>query len=319
MSEHPGAGSRKPRPSDEDLNKALPRNTGGREARVGIFVIAGLLAFVTVLFLLTDPATMRGRYMLVTTVQDAGGIRRGDPVQMRGVIIGRINGFEMMSSGRVAVRMEVEGEWKIPNGSRTRLGASGLFGGRTMEVIPADASTYHASFDTLPGSDGGSGLLGNTDEIGEKATAVLTGLESLLADTTVAAMKGSATELEVLLTDLSAVTREQRSTLKRLTESLARSAVELEPAAAAGEDIARAITRADSAMAVLTETGRSLDEAAASLRSLLARIERGEGTLGKLATDDALYNNVSRAAESVAALVEDLKANPKRYINISIF
>lgn len=319
MSEHPGAGSRRPRPSDEDLNKALPRNTGGREARVGIFVIAGLLAFVTVLFLLTDPATMRGRYMLVTTVQDAGGIRRGDPVQMRGVIIGRINGFEMMSSGRVAVRMEVEGEWKIPDGSRTRLGASGLFGGRTMEVIPADASTYHASFDTLPGSDGGSGLLGNTDEIGEKATAVLTGLESLLADTTVAAMKGSATELEVLLTDLSAVTREQRSTLKRLTESLARSAVELEPAAAAGEDIARAITRADSAMAVLTETGRSLDEAAASLRSLLARIERGEGTLGKLATDDALYNNVSRAAESVAALVEDLKANPKRYINISIF
>ncbi len=48
---------------------------------------------------------MRGRYMLVTTVENAGGVRRGDPVEMRGVIIGRINGFEMMADGRVAVRL----------------------------------------------------------------------------------------------------------------------------------------------------------------------------------------------------------------------
>ena len=105
MTEKPSSGGHKPRPSDEDLSNALPRRTGSNEARVGIFVIFGLIALVAVLFLLTDPATMRGRYMLVTTVLDAGGVRRGDPVQMRGVIIGRINGFEMMPSGRVAVRL----------------------------------------------------------------------------------------------------------------------------------------------------------------------------------------------------------------------
>ncbi|HKJ03395.1 MAG TPA: MlaD family protein [Longimicrobiales bacterium] len=319
MTDQPSSGNHKPRPSDDELSKALPKNTGGREARVGIFVIFGMIALVAVLFLLTDPATMRGRYMLVTTVEDAGGVRRGDPVQMRGVIIGRINGFEMMPNGRVAVRLELEGEWKIPEGSRTELGSAGMFGGRTMEILPSDQTTYHQPFDTLPGSDGGLGLLGNAEALSAKADSVLSSLQSMMDAGTVASVQGSATELQTLLTDLSAMTREQRGTLKRLTESLANSAEGLEDAAAAGPDVARAIARADSAMAVLAETGRSLDQAASSLQTLLGRIERGEGTLGKLSTDDSLYTNMNRAAQSIAALVEDLKANPKKYINISIF
>lgn len=313
-----GGGGRA-RPSDEELTKALPRSTAGREARVGIFVLIGLIAFVGILFLLTDPATMRGRYMLVTTVEDAGGVRRGDPVQMKGVIIGRINRFDMMANGQVAMRLELEGEWKIPLGSQTKLGASGMFGGRTMEVIPTDATAFHQPGDTLPGSDGGTGLLGDAEVIGKKASSVLTQIETLLDDPTVASVQGSAAQLERLLTDLSLVTKEQRGSLKQLTESLARSAKDLEPAAAAGPDIARAIARADSAMEVLAKTGRTLDEAAASLRSILSRIERGEGTLGKLSTDDALYTNMNLAAESIAALVADLQANPKKYINVSIF
>jgi phospholipid/cholesterol/gamma-HCH transport system substrate-binding protein len=316
MTDQPSSPSRKPRPSDDELNKALPRNTGGREARVGIFVLAGLAAFVAVLFLLTDPATMRGRYMLVTTVADAGGVRRGDPVQMRGVIVGRINGFEMMHTGRVAIRMELEGEWQIPEGSRTELGSAGMFGGRTLEILPSDQTAYHEPFDTLPGADGGTGLLGNAEELSVKADSLLAGLNSLVDAPTVASVQRSAAELESLLTELSGVTREQRGTLKRLTESLANTAQDLE---GAGPDVARAIARADSAMAVLAETGRNLDLAAASLRTVLARIERGEGTLGKLSTDDALYTNMNRAAESIASLVEDLKANPKKYINVSIF
>jgi phospholipid/cholesterol/gamma-HCH transport system substrate-binding protein len=48
-------------------------------------------------------------------------------------------------------------------------------------------------------------------------------------------------------------------------------------------------------------------------------MDRGEGTLGKLARDDSLYLNMNRAAESIAALVDDIRANPRKYINVSIF
>lgn len=316
MIETPPSGARRPRLTDEELAKTAPKSTGGKDVSIGIFVVTGLLAFVFILFLLTDPATMRGRYMLVTTVADAGGVRRGDPVQMRGVIIGRINNFEMMADGRVAVRMELEGEWQIPEGSRAKLGASGLFGGRTMEIIPADGATFHQPFDTIPGGDGGTGLVGAADELAAKATAVLGGLEKLLADSTVASAQGSVGEMETLLTQLSAVVAEQRATLKSLTASLASSAESIEEAT---PDARRAIARADSAMAVLARTGENLDKAAVSLRGLLERMDRGEGTLGKLSRDEALYDNVNRAAESLASLLDDVRANPSKYIRVSIF
>ena len=42
---------------------------------------------------------------VLTAVTDAGGLRRGDPVQMRGVNIGRVVGFDMAPNG-VEIRLE---------------------------------------------------------------------------------------------------------------------------------------------------------------------------------------------------------------------
>ena len=80
-------------PTDAELLAAVPRKATGRQARLGLFVIVGLLSFVTVLYWMTDPATFRGRYMLVTTMEDAGGVRGGDPVSMKGIIICRVHDF----------------------------------------------------------------------------------------------------------------------------------------------------------------------------------------------------------------------------------
>lgn len=306
--------------SDEEILAAAPRGTGGKEAQVGVFVLFGLIAFVVILFWMTDPATLRGRYMLVTTVENAGGIRAGDPVQMHGVILGRVHDFEMVEAGRVDITMEIDGRWQVPVGSRTTMGAAGMFGGRTLEIVSSDASVYHADFDTLPGEGAVSeGLLGAVDVLSLQASSVLESIEGLLNPETVGSVQGSAQALQSLLSELSDVTREQRAALQDLTASLTGAAEGIEAASAAGPDIASAVARADSAMAVLTATGENLDAATESLRSVLARIDQGEGTLGRLSTDESLYVSLNTAAESLNTLLLDLQANPNKYINISIF
>ncbi len=316
MTDKPTANARH-RPTDEEILRASPAAARGRDARVGVFVLFGLVSVILVLFLLTDPATLRGRYLLVTEVPDAGGIRRGDPIQMRGVNVGRVNAFEMEKSGRVAISMEMEGQWKIPDDSRTVLGASGIFGGRTLDVVPGTSASVMAAGDTIPGSEGGGeGLLGSMDALSEQAGTVLGRMEALLDTGTVASVRASASEFQGLLAQLATMTREQKGTLQRLTTSLAGTAEQME---GAGPDARRAIARADSTMAVLAATGHSLDAAATSLQGLLGRIDRGEGTLGKLATDDALYVSMNQAAQNLSTLLLDLKEHPKRYINISIF
>ena len=72
-------------------------------------------------------------------------------------------------------------------------------------------------------------------------------------------------------------------------------------------------------MAMLGQTSESLDAATSSLSAILGRMERGEGTLGRLSTDETLYVSLSDAAEALNSLLTDLQANPNKYINISIF
>ncbi|MGD2068979.1 MAG: MlaD family protein [Gemmatimonadota bacterium] len=313
------AGRGRAGPSDEDLRNAVPRDRGVGELRVGAFVIVGFISFIVVLFLLTDPASLRGRYMVVTTMQDAGGVRRGDPIQMRGVNIGRVHDFEMTPDGTVDITMEIEGDWRIPEGSVVSLGASGLFGGRTMEVVPGPGGSTVEEWDTIPGRGEGATLFETAGDLGSKAEDVLTHLNDLLAGPTMGSVEASAAELQVLLGELNRIAEVQRDQLGDLTASLNRSARGLEDAAGAGPDVASAVARADSALLTLNRTTTTLDRAMRSLDTILTRLEAGEGTLGRLTTDDSLYVNLNRAAESIALLATDLRENPKRYLTVEIF
>lgn len=306
-------------PSDEEIEAVVPRDRGRRELRVGAFVLAGGLAVVAALFLLTDPATLRGRYMLVTQVADAGGIRGGDPVQMRGVNIGRVDGFEMTRDGEVNIRLEIEGEWEVPEDSYTRLAGAGLFGGRTMQVIRGTSQTILEPWDTLASTGEEGGLLESAESLSSRAEDVLSRIGATLDDPTIGAMKGTATELQALVGELRAIASVQRSQLADLTASLNRAAGGFEEAAEGGPAVARAAARADTALLALNRTSATLDEVATSLGTVLGRIERGEGTLGRLTADDSLYVALNQAAQSIHLLAEDIRLNPDRYVRITVF
>ncbi len=310
----------RPRLSDEEILAATPKGTGGKEAQVGAFVLLGLISFILVLFWMTDPATLRGRYMLMTQVDHAGGVRSGDPIQMQGVNVGRVHDFEMLDDNRVVITMEIEGQWGIPLGSETVMGEAGLFGGRALEIVRGPGPGVYAEGDTLMGEGAaGGGFLASVDQMSARAESVLGSIDQMLNEETVGSVQGTARELEALLKELSAVTGEQRGALAELTATLTSAARGLETASAAGPDIRSAVAHADSAMAVLAATSESLDASVASLNTILGRMERGEGTLGKLSTDETLYVSMHAAAEALSALLADLQENPSKYINISIF
>ena len=69
----------------------------------------------------------------------------------------------------------------------------------------------------------------------------------------------------------------------------------------------------------LEQTSQTLGRASGSLETVLARMERGEGTLGKLSQDEALYGNLNSAAANLNQLVADIRANPKKYLSVSVF
>jgi phospholipid/cholesterol/gamma-HCH transport system substrate-binding protein len=48
-------------------------------------------------------------------------------------------------------------------------------------------------------------------------------------------------------------------------------------------------------------------------------MNRGDGTLGKLASDSTLYNDLHQTLTALTALLTDLKERPGRYLNVKVF
>src|SRR5690606_280706 len=78
--------------------------------------------------------------------------------------------------------------------------------------------------------------------------------------------------------------------------------------------ISDSLTRANFAAAV-----ENASNALAGLDSVLAQVNRGEGSLGLLIRDEKLYNNLEQASLELEKLVEDLRVNPERYVHVSLF
>jgi phospholipid/cholesterol/gamma-HCH transport system substrate-binding protein len=310
--------------TEKDNPAAVQLSRGrSREVWVGLFVILGVAAVLITLFTLTDAATFRGRYVIRTVVPDAGGIRRGDPVQMRGVNIGRVQAFHISPQG-VEVRLEIEGEYKIPTDSRVELKSFSLLSGLAAIVVPGTSTSHVRGGDVLPGSSE-IGLMQTATTIADEAERTLARVEALLSEQTVQNVQVSSARLKDLLQQLSKVTDEQHRDLKALVASMRASAGQVEKATA-GPELERSLKRIDELTRKADTTVDSLQRSSQSLEAVARRVEQGEGTLGKLSRDDALYANMNKTVENLNAaatdlreLIQDVKKNPKRYVKLSIF
>ncbi len=302
--------------SDREVLAAVPPTARSREFRVGVFVILGIATFFTILFSMTNPAMFRGRYMMTTHVENAQGIRRGDPVRMRGINIGRVHDFDL-DRGGVLVTLEIDGEWTVPGGSRAELTSTGILGGMAVSVVPGEAGGAMSAWDELPGVVVGS-VFDKAGDLAGGAEDVVASIQRLLSDSTVAGTEAAVLGLRDLLSDLSELIDDQSSEIRSITESLARTAENVEGLTEA-EEWNRAMASAESALGALDRTATAAEGAVGSLDAVLGRLERGEGTMGQLFANDSLYHSLNAAATSLKELLDDVKANPGRYITIKVF
>lgn len=319
-----------PAPEETELPPAPPSRGRDQAIWVGFFLVVGIIAIFAALFILTDAALFRGRYIVSTVVKDAGGIRRGDPVQMLGVNIGRVQRFRI-AKDNVEIRLELEGEYNVPKDSHVELKSGGLLGGTIADVVPGDATAYLRNGDHIEGRMV-PGLFDAANRVSGQLERVMAQVEKLFTDSFVKNISGTADNANVvtrdmrrLIADVSTAVAEQRKQLLVLEASLQKSATGLERVAT-GPELDRALKRLDTLGERMETVTASLQRSSQSVETVTARAAKGEGSLGKLMTDDELYrslnqtvNNMNEATLSLNRLVDDIQKNPKKYINLKVF
>lgn len=287
-----------------------------KEVKIGAtFIISVALLYVGVNFLKGSNVFSHDS-TYYTIVDNAGGVAASSVITTNGYQVGTVRRveYDFAHPEHIVLTLRVKESLRIPKGSRALL-VNSLLGGVSVDLKLAQSAEYYVDGDTIVSGVAG----GMTDQIEHvmlpqvtalvpKVDSLVTALTSLVSNPALAQSLGNVESISSKL-DRTAdeLNRLFHDELPRLMADLQGTAGNMNKITAdlATVDYAQTIARVDSTVANL----QSLSEALTSDRS----------SVGRLLNDTAFYNNLNGVCTNANALIEDVKAHPSRYINISVF
>lgn len=323
------------------------------EVVTGLFVLLGTAVILAGALWLSE-SRWRADYRTVEArFPTVGQLQTGSTVTFRGVQVGRVQEIQVAASG-VRVVMRVERDVDLPERLVAVARPVSMFGEWSAALEPAERHPDAAEGVPRPGEGEIRGVTASdfaqlsdyAGEIANNLETITDRIEVAFNEETARDLARSVQNFEQASSELVTLLSQQRKSMGQFSRDLSESGRTLrEVAANLDSTVARleAATEEDELQDILENTRRataSLDTLAGSLnvtagqvRSTVARadsavrraegilsgIEEGRGSLGRLARDPVLYENLSLTLAELRALLDDLKRNPAKYFKFSIF
>ncbi len=299
-----------------------------RELKVGLLsvVTIGMLYFGFNFLKGSDVFSPNHKYYVIYDSID--GLTSSNPVMLNGMLVGQVRKItiQQQHDNRLLVTLDIRKDLILRQGTQAVLADGGLLGGKLIRLKISPAGRQLESGDTLiNGQEAGIQAL-----LQERTLPVITHADSLVQNLT-AVTKGfqeTGAILNQVLRNYDQTGSVLRATLQQNQESLAELTANLSKLSGSlietekkiGPLLAKTSTFADSLNALrLGETVNRANQLVAQMEQLVASVKTGQGTASKLINDDKLYNNLNYAVISMNQLLANLRENPKRYVNVSIF
>ena len=290
-----------------------------KEVKIGIYTIVIILCawaglrFLGGLDVLGRSRNYTAHYESVNGLQDAAAI------VISGVKVGQVTGVEVdLEKGGVDVTLSVDSDFDIPVDSKAMMFSAGLMGGKSIEIKLGEAKEFLKSGDeiqtgvTLDMFDTLANELGDIKVrvavLIDNLNQTISGVDSLVDNNSKNLTKTIA-NLNSIMTDL------KKSNIIGNIDGFCATLNEN------GSKLDSIITDINSVTKALNEqkSGEKLAQAINEVNTLLAKINSGSGSIGNLVSDEKLYKELAQASQNLPLLLADLKENPKRYINVTVF
>jgi phospholipid/cholesterol/gamma-HCH transport system substrate-binding protein len=326
---------------------------------VGATVIVAAVVIIAATLWVQQADLGRQRTRIEARFRDVGSARVGSAVVIRGVQSGRIESIELTDAGWVHMGLRLNEAAELPRAPVVLLSSSSLFGEwqatiTTREALPFNPDVHRQ----IAEAEGAPGILpgASVPDIAQ-LTAVAGGIAGNVASVAerfrVAFDSAAAIELRSSISNVAALSAEFERTVRRqsrnldtiakdvhggmeqlrlTSEAFRRVAVRIDSSTAAGEigSIARDLSRSAAQLEATTArvqdlatrmnaTQGNLDRLLARSDSVMGKVNAGGGSLGLLINDPSLYRRTDSLIVQLQALVADVRANPRKYVNLRIF
>ena len=297
-----------------------------REVKTGIIVIGGILLFVMGFSFLKATPIFNNSKIFYAVYSHVGGLQPGTQVSINGFNVGNVNKISFKNgSGNLLVTFSVDSDFEFSKNSIAELYDTGIIGGKGIQVNPVfDGAPIAQSGDTLSSNikPGLTDLLQQKlAPLQSKIEGAVSNADSLLLNFNDVLDEETKRNLRESIKGLNATVQSFQSSAATLNSLLADNKNSLDSSITNINTITTNFSVLSDSIAQvgLANTIRSLESTISNLDKMLAKIEKGEGTLGKLVNNEELYNNLSEASKELDLLLQDFRLNPKRYVNVSVF
>ncbi len=292
------------------------------ELQVGLVVVLAVIIFAWGIIWLKEYKFRQERYTYSVLFPNVGALEIGDPVAVLGVAKGGVEKM-VIYQGEVLVTFNLSSDVILKEDASFTVKNIGLMGERYIEVEPGHSQIL-LDLSKLQKGFFDSGIPEVMGMMGEMITEIRR-LTSNLQGTFGTAwaeesIKKSIENMRRLSEDLSSLLAQNKKKIGKTVNNLHYASSELKKMVDDNkEKLNSTVDNFASASERFKNITEVLDSLSFSLKILSEKIERGEGTLGKLINDKSLYEELKNTTKSVDELVKDIKKNPKRYFKFELF
>jgi len=248
-------------------------------------------------------------------------------VTINGHKIGKVQSIHFTNdlSGKLNVEMLIDSDFEFSKNSTAQLYESGLIGGKAIAIIPAFDGAPNVESGDILSSDVKPGL---TDLVNQRLTPLQEKMERMMvsADTLLVNLNTlfdaqTKYNIKSSIAELSTTIESFKSTSESLNDLVVDNSSSIGQTITNFNKISDDLTRLSTSLAAadFDTIMADLKSTISSFNQLLSAIENGEGSVGKLMKEEAVYNNLEGATKQLEELLEDMKLNPKRYVHFSLF
>ena len=314
------------------------------QLKVGAFVL--IMAFIAGYLIITFGGENFRKNLVPYYVyfEDAGGLTKGSDIQVKGVKAGKVGKIEIDKNGKVKVQLLIDKKIPIYKDAKAYIRTLGLMGDKYVYIDPGHPQSGRLA----EGSSLGEGQVyaGVEDTFNNINKAITEGdLKDLIVSIRLLAkhidqlVQENRQNIKETTENLRIITSELRETIPRIADRIDRVAYNLERITGDNREDIRELVKnlrevsktlrektpkvmdsventADEIREAVAENRPALRSALKSAESILTKIDKGQGTLGKLINEDTLYNDIR---EGVNAFSEPFKVVKKSNLDIKLY
>ena len=297
-----------------------------REVKTAILILSCITIFIFGFSFLKGTSLLNNEKIVHALYDDIEGLVVGANITISGLNVGKVKKIDFDENyDKIKVTFSLREDLTFSNQSTAQLYEAGLIGGKAIAVLPIyDPSNVVQDQDVLP-SDIKPGLTELVNQqiapLQDKIEGLLTSADSLFAGVSnvmnFETQKNLKSALEGLSSTISSI-NDLSSTMGRIIDTNEKN---LNKTLNNLGDVSNNLSQLTDSLnqMPLSSTVKNFELTSIRLKSVISRLDSGEGSAGMILNDKKLYDNLVNSSESLDALLSDLKENPKRYVHFSIF